>query len=151
MKSCFNSAIRITQVFGNDFLVNGNLYYKSMGINGHDGLDIVPIDKSDFKMYNIFKGIIVLKEFHKIYGNRIGIWVPEKRVIEYHNHMEEFNSEIKIKDMLNEKTYIGIMGQTGKVFGAHDHFAIARANEKGIRINRNNGYFGYIDPLPFLK
>jgi len=150
MKSCFNSEMRITQVFGNDFIVNGKLYYQSMGIKGHDGIDVIPKDLKDIRIYNIFGGIVVEKYFHIIYGNRIAIWNKDKNIIEYHNHLAEIDKNIQINDYISEHTYLGLMGNTGKVFGAHNHYAIARSNDKGERIGRDNGFFGYIDPLPFL-
>lgn len=151
MKTCFNSNIKITQIFGNDFKIKGKLYYKSMGLKGHNGLDIVPKDKKDLRIYSFFSGIIIMKYFHKIYGNRIGIWDPTTKLIEYHNHLKEFNFDIKINDKIQKGSYLGILGETGKVFGAHDHLAFANSDDKGERINRDNGYFGYIDPLPIIK
>jgi murein DD-endopeptidase MepM/ murein hydrolase activator NlpD len=150
MKSCFYSGMVITQSFGNDFKVNGKLYYKSMGINGHDGIDVVPKNKSDIRIFNIHSGIIMMLTLHPIYGNRISIWNKEKGILEFHNHMANFNKELKVGDTITEETYLGEMGATGKVFGAHNHFAISKADENGIRINRDNGYFGFIDPIPFL-
>jgi murein DD-endopeptidase MepM/ murein hydrolase activator NlpD len=143
--------MRKTQLFGNDFKVNGKLYYKSMGIKGHDGLDAVPQDRSDLRIYNFFPGIVILKFLHKVYGNRIAIWNPETNLIEYHNHLSEFNFDVKIGDIIEARTLLGKMGKTGKVFGAHDHIAFAESDESGKRINRTNGYFGYIDPVPILK
>ncbi len=149
MKSCFNSGMIITQMFGNDFLINGKLYYRNMGIKGHDGLDAIPKDKLDLRVFNIFSGVIMIKQLHPIYGNRISIWNKQKGILEFHNHLESFTA-IKIGELIESQICIGIMGATGKVFGAHNHFAISKADEKGNRINRDNGYFGYIDPLPFL-
>lgn len=152
MKSCFNSEMVITQIFGNDFWVNDKLYYKSMGIKGHDGLDVIPKDKTDLTILSIWQGILMIKELHNIYGNRIAIWNPETNLTEYHNHLSKFLIDAaNIGDKINAGTPIGIMGATGKVFGAHNHFAIAKTDNNGNRINRNNGYFGYIDPMLYLK
>lgn len=170
MKSCFTSNIRITQLFGNDFYFYGRkaiskkeysqlenaekirykLYYKQYGMKGHNGLDIVPTDNDDLRLYSLFDGILIAKYFHKLYGNRIVIWNPDRKLIEYHNHLKDFNFDIKINNKLEARTLLGTMGSTGKVFGAHDHLAFAKSDDSGNRINRGNGYFGYIDPLPLL-
>jgi hypothetical protein len=126
------------------------LYYKSMGIDGHDGLDLVPFDKKDLSIFNLWEGILMIKQLHPIYGNRIAIWNPETNLTEYHNHMEKFLINANIGDKIKSRTLLGIMGKTGAVFGAHNHFAIAKTDSQGNRINRDNGYFGYVDPLPYL-
>ena len=59
--------------------------------------------------------------------------------------------DIKVNDKLEVRTLLGVMGNTGKVFGAHNHLAFAKSDDSGNRINRDNGYFGYINPLPILE
>lgn len=151
MKSCFSSPMHITQDFGNDFLVDGKLYYKSMGIDGHDGLDAIPENKKDCVIYSIWNGILMIKMLHPIYGYRIAIWNSETNLTEYHNHMERFILNSNIGDKINAGTKLGFMGASGKVFGGHNHFAMSKTDNQGNRINRGNGYFGYINPTPYLK
>jgi len=151
MKSCFASVMIITQKFNEDFLHDGEWYYQAMGIKGHDGIDVKPKDNRDWRMFSVFGGIVIEKRFHSIYGNRIAIWNKEKKIIEYHNHLGLFCPSVSLGDNIKKRTYLGMMGETGKVFGAHNHFAISIANNKGERINRQNGYFGYVDPIPFLE
>ncbi len=172
MLSCFSSPIKITQEFGNDFYINSvgkiisinqynnlveimkkqyRLYYKSMGIDGHDGLDVVPEDTKDWRIFSVWGGVVIEKKFHNIYGNRISIWNKYNYTIEYHNHLGIFCPSVNVGDVIKKGTYLGMMGQTGKVFGAHNHFAIAKSDNKGNRINRQNGFFGYVSPIPFLE
>ena len=120
-------------------------------MKGHNGLDIVPKDRKDCRIYSLFEGILIAKYSHKLYGNRIVIWNPKTKLIEYHNHLESFNFDIKVNDKLEVRTLLGVMGNTGKVFGAHNHLAFAKSDDSGNRINRDNGYFGYINPLPILE
>lgn len=46
---------------------------------------------------------------------------------------------------------IGKMGATGNVNGAHVHLNLFDTDENGTRLNRNNGFLGGTNPLPFLE
>lgn len=150
MKSCFKSPIVITQLFGKEFMYHGEPYYASYGLKGHNGLDVKPSDV-DWSIYNILSGKIIILEFNKTYGNRVGIWNEEKKLVEVHNHLEFYNPALKMGLVIESKTFVGKMDTTGFSLGAHNHYAMYQTDEKGNRINLDNGYKGWIDPLPFLK
>jgi hypothetical protein len=163
MLTCFNSKIKITQKFGNELYFlkgtkklvskgtsNSYAHYAQFNLLGHNGLDCVPIFKKDLRMFNFFKGKIIKLENHKAYGNRIVIWNKEKRLMEYHCHMSRLNNHLKTGQMIEARTLIGYMGNTGISTGPHNHIAFRETNEKGYIINLDNGYNGYIDPLKII-
>lgn len=186
MLTCFNQPIKIKQVYGVDFYYNPvtgckcdqsykeagkckpetckNCYlyyrttYKSIGLIGHNGLDLVPEAGNDYSMYNFFEGKIVIYEHNHVdYGNRIAC-MQDNGIVEYHNHMEILNPDIKIGQQIKAKTLLGKMGNTGKSLGAHNHYAMANVDKTCFdkngtlvyRLNYNNGYLGYFNPLPYI-
>jgi murein DD-endopeptidase MepM/ murein hydrolase activator NlpD len=164
MLSCFNSEIKITQRFGNElYFVKGSLktvtkntpgayaYYAQFGLNGHNGLDGVPGDRSDIRMYNFFGGKIIKIGFHKAYGNRIVLWNKNKKLMEYHCHMIRLNPDLKVGHTILPGTLIGEMGTTGFSTGPHDHLAFRETDEKGYIVNLDNGYNGYVNPLRYIS
>lgn len=158
MKTCFNSEAIITQNFGQDFKIKGKLYYKEIlskkydiYLIGHNGIDLVPYDKKDLKIFSIFGGKLIKKYYNKSYGYRIVIYNNKKMIIECHNHFKNFDLDLKLNQIIEPKQYLGIMGNTGDSKGAHNHFQIAKVNEKAERVYYNNGYLGYTDPRPYLR
>lgn len=149
MDSCFNGPMRITQTFGNKLMVNGKDYYAQWNLKGHNGIDVVPME-DDWNIYNYLSGKILKIEYNNTYGNRILIWNKKEKLIEYHNHMEYVNKQLVVGQHIDAKTLIGKMGNTGKSFGAHDHIAMVETDSKGYRINRDNGYNGWIDPCLYI-
>jgi murein DD-endopeptidase MepM/ murein hydrolase activator NlpD len=124
-------------------------YYGQFNLLGHNGLDIKPIGQ-DKEMYNFFKGKIIKIENHDAYGLRVILWNQDSKMMEYHNHMESINIKLKIGQIIKKQSYIGQMGNTGMSTGPHDHFALRETDEKGYIINRDNGYNGYINPIPYI-
>lgn len=160
LKSCFNSPSLITQRFGVDFIWNhkshpewiGKKYYKEVcKIDGHNGIDVVPEDKNDLSIYNLISGIIVKLVHDDGYGNRLTIWNKDLQLLEYHNHMEFINPELKVDQIIGSRTFLGKMDSTGRSTGPHDHWAYRETDGNCSKIkNYNNGYHGYIDPLSVL-
>jgi len=173
LKSCFNCDMRITQKFGNvlystfDYTkivskgaAGAVQYYARWGMIGHNGIDVVPIPGcNDVSVYSFYAGKIVqILRNHTDYGNAVRIYIPELNVVEYHNHLRMLDGNTTLFKMIGKKTLLGLMGDTGASVGAHNHIAFAKVNEscfdtKGnliSRLNKNNGYLGYIDPMPYL-
>lgn len=149
MLSCFNSPMRITQDFGNKLIKNGKEYYKQFGLEGHNGIDIIPAGK-ERGIYNFFSGKILKLKYSGAYGNRIVIWNKETQLSESHNHLDYFNKELEVGQYIESGTYLGEMGQSGKVFGAHDHVEFKETTANGYVINIDNGYKGGVDPLFYI-
>jgi hypothetical protein len=173
--TCFNSPMRITQLFGNKLYVlsfknplkfvgkdcPGAIdYYAHYGLtNGHNGVDVVPMDMMDLKIYTFWKGIVCLiQENHKEYGNRVATYNKDTGLVEYHNHMEKINTELKIGQELTQKSFVGVMGTSGMSSGRHDHLGLCEVdktcfNSDGIittRLNMNNGWGGWLNVMAYM-
>lgn len=149
MLSCFNSPMKITQEFGEDFVINGKLYYKQFNLLGHNGIDIVPTGK-DKSLFNIYPGKIIKIEDNPAYGLRIVIWNLVSLIYEYHCHMEMFSKDLRIGQYVGKETYLGQMGNTGLSIGAHNHLAYRETTEDGYVLNLDNGFNGYVNPRKYI-
>jgi murein DD-endopeptidase MepM/ murein hydrolase activator NlpD len=161
-----------TQWFGE----NPSLY-ASMGLKGHNGIDIVrPWGEH---MFAIEAGTVYdVKEDPTGYGKHIRILSPSGDVIHdwVYGHMSYIH--VKNGDKVTEGQYIGNIGNTGFVVsngtgngfwkanpyaGTHIHLGLRDVvHDKGgfkpegysraIRVlNYNNGFKGRYDPLPLLS
>ena len=145
MLSCFDSDFKVTQEFG----VNKKFYSK-YGMRGHNGIDIIPVG-ANWTVKSVFGGKIVRAYFNDSYGWRVAIWNKKMGIWECHNHLEYIDKSIKYGEEINPGITIGKMGNSGESFGAHNHFQIGKCDANGYLMNENNGYLGYVDPLPYLK
>jgi hypothetical protein len=146
MRKIFNSDFKVTQLFKNN-----PAYYAQFGLAGHEGLDVVPTT-SDWAIHALEDGVVVRDEDNPrsgAYGIYVTIWSPTLNKATQYCHLSSnivsFNQQVK----KGEK--IGTMGSTGNTNGAHVHLNLFETNTDGIRLNKDNGYNGGIDPLPFLN
>ena len=148
MIKVFSSPFRITQKFG----VNPE-YYKQFGLNSHEGLDLVPTG-SDWSIFSLpYKGIVV-KDIDMAgkggaYGNHMTIWFPELQEAWMYCHLS--SNTVYLNQELEPGHYLGQMGSSGNTKGAHLHLNRFKVNASGVRLDKNNGFLGGIDPLPFLE
>lgn len=148
MVKVFNSAFKVTQKFG----VNPD-YYKQFGLTGHEGLDLVPTS-SDWSVYSLpYKGKVVkdidMASKGGAYGITDTVWYPEIGEAWQYCHLK--TNTLYEGQEIEPSTYIGQMGDTGNTKGAHLHVNRFKVNVNGIRLNKDNGTLGGIDPLPFLE
>lgn len=144
----FNSPFKVTQKFG----VN-RIYYAQFDLEGHEGLDLVPTG-FDWSVYSLpYRGQVVkdidMESKGGAYGIHCTIWYPEIGEAWMYCHLRS-NSTYE-GQQLDPETNIGQMGDTGNTEGAHLHINRFKVNSLGYRLNRNNGFLGGIDPLPFLE
>lgn len=142
----FNSKYRVTQNYG----VNES-YYKQFGLNGHEGIDLVPTD-SDWTVKAIDKGVVVRDEDNAksgAYGMYVTIWHPHlKKATQYCHLRKNF---VNIRQEVSKDQPIGEMGDTGNTKGAHLHFNLFETDENGYRLNSSNGFLGGLNPLVFIQ
>lgn len=146
MRQIFRSKFKVTQEFG----VNPE-YYKKFGLTAHEGIDIIPTG-SDWTVYALEDGVVVKDEDNAksgAYGKYVTIWHPSiKKATQYcHLASNIVDNGIQVK----KGQAIGVMGSTGNTSGAHVHLNLFNVDDNGVRLNRDNGYLGGINPLPFLE
>ena len=90
----------------------------------HTGVDMT----GDEKIYGTCNGKLVRKGFDKYYGNYIVIKNLEDGRFHWLCHLSKIN--LKVGDLVNRQTVVGIMGNTGNTTGKHLHFEIRKASDK---------------------
>jgi hypothetical protein len=145
MSTPFKDGYRISQVFAArpDF-------YKKFGFAGHEGLDLVSLGNWD--VYAVEDGEVVRDvedpRLFDGYGNLIVIWNRENRRAWWYAHNEE--NAVHLGQTVKKGDRISRTGLTGNTSGKHLHLAVRYSDENRNPINTNNGYKGFVDPLPLL-
>ena len=152
MRSLFNSKFKITQEFANKLIVDGKDYYAQFGLNGHEGIDLIPTG-TVWDVLCLEDGVVV-KDIDdavlgKNYGKNVTIWHPLIKKATQNCHLA--SNDVSMGQRLKRGDKLGVMGATGNTTGAHVHLNLFMVDNNGIRLFRDNGYFGGIDPLPFLQ
>lgn len=149
MRKLFDSQFRVTQAFG----VNA-AYYKQFNLRAHEGVDIIPTGNSRL-IFSLEDGIVVKDDDiagnprTDAYGINITIWSPKiKKAFQYCHLVVNY---FALGDEVKKGDPVGVMGGTGNVQGDHLHLNMFEVDEEGYRKNRDNGYNGGVDPLPFLQ
>lgn len=113
--------------------------YAKFNLSGHDGVDFeMPIGTP---VLSTDDGEVVLAEKDSDYGTTIVIehsWGKS-----YYGHLSRML--VKVGDRVEKGEEIAKSGNTGLSIGPHLHLGIKPENA-----DLNNGYFGKINPLPFL-
>ena len=112
--------------------------YSGFGLAGHDGLDFAmpigtPVLAADDGTVVMAGGII--------YG--VTVVIQHSWGKSYYGHLSKV--EVKLGQTISKGDEIALSGNSGIVTGAHLHF--------GIKFNQNNpqnGFYGKIDPSPYL-
>lgn len=156
-RSPFKSGYVVTQAFGVNYE-----FYGQFGLKGHEGIDLVPIfvaNPSEWMVHALSDGIVVqeadsLDNPARAYGIWVTIWHPSLNLATRYCHME-YNTTIE-GQRVDKGDVIGKMGNTGTISNgyhmlAHLHLNLYQTDSNGYRLNRDNGFLGGIDPLPFLE
>ena len=151
----FNAEM-IIQPFGTNY----NGFYAELGMLGHNGWDIRA--RTGTRLYAVFDGTVAQVYTDRTGGKAVelvteGVQVPgvpgtfRLRVIYY--HLEGWDVTVKDGVHVGAGQFIATADNTGKyTTGAHLHFGlkIDRKTKDGWElIDRDNGFFGAIDPEPF--
>jgi len=131
---------RITQFFGK----NPDMY-KQFGMLGHNGIDFgIPVGTP---LFAVFEGIVFeCSDDGSGYGKFIKLRKDNIEVV--YGHLSD--QEVKKGQKIYMGDKIGESGNTGNSTGPHLHFGLRCLDSKGNILAYNNGYKGYVDPLPFL-
>jgi murein DD-endopeptidase MepM/ murein hydrolase activator NlpD len=167
-------------VIYNGFCQNGAVYSSIFGIPSHNGVDCSNGFKTkvyaahegkvvkvfDASNSHITKGygayvlsdVITLPPDFPVHPNE------EVRIMSVYWHASEVL--VKVGDQVDRETPVILEGNTGKILGrenwteedikngrgSHLHFGIKLLKPDGITVlDENNGYGGYINPLPFFQ
>lgn len=125
----YNSSKRITQHYG----------------NGHKGVDLGYSKEEDKNIvYANSLGTIVeiVNKYEnntkltgsKSWGNYVLIKHPNGYYSRY-AHLKKNSISVKVNDNVNEQTPIGIIGDSGRAYGRHLHFEVAKGYSSSKRIN----------------
>jgi murein DD-endopeptidase MepM/ murein hydrolase activator NlpD len=135
----FHGNYPITQGFGAQ-MTDPSLqaFYTSYGLAGHDGVDFgVPMDTP---LYAVDDGSVIWSGPGD-YG--ITIIIQHSWGESYYGHLS--NTSVTVGQQVTKGQLIGYSGESGEATGPHLHFGM-RPNNPDMQ----NGYYGKIDPLPYL-
>ena len=79
------------------------------------------------------------------YGWFVQIWDNYQYLITIYAHL--LKVDVSEGQWILAGHKIGTSNNTGNSTGAHLHFGAGDTNDKGERLNKNNGYHGWFDPL----
>ncbi|NPU89968.1 MAG: M23 family metallopeptidase [Fervidobacterium sp.] len=134
----FKNTYKVTQYFGE----NPDMY-SQYGIRGHNGVDFATPIGVD--IYPAIDGVVELSERYddkkSDYGNHIVINHENYGLKTLYAHLDSIN--VVVGDYVTDKSIIGKSGNTGRSTGPHLHFGLKTKNV-------DNGYNGYIDPMPYF-
>ncbi|RLB78573.1 MAG: hypothetical protein DRH24_14230 [Deltaproteobacteria bacterium] len=119
--------------------------YRKFGLKAHNGFDIICWYREPIYHSGDFEG--VAKTYVDM-GGGIGVDIIGKEFKLRYWHLKEFvvkdGQRVKMGDL------IGYGDNTGFSTGNHLHLGLKRVDENGRTINKDNGYFGAIDPEPYF-
>ncbi|MBI5071662.1 M23 family metallopeptidase [Candidatus Falkowbacteria bacterium] len=139
----------ITQIFGVDWtggllpLGNGKTgSYKDLGLSNHNGIDLKA--PTGTEVLAAHDGIVLIDEVRGGYGNSIMLRTSDRLYDTIYGHLKE--SKVYVGQSVKTGDVIALSNNTGISTGPHLHFGLRPVNYDG-----NNGYFGWIDPEPFME
>lgn len=147
------SEIYISQLYGQNPQV-----YQKFGMTGHDGIDIAaPKGTPVHAPHNGYIVECVAKDTG--YGLRVQLYFEDTDYnwLVINGHFDRANFEEIAYDLNNrqhpvkEGDIIGWVNSTGFSTGNHDHLGVRQLNKNNQILNYNNGTFGWINPMPYMK
>lgn len=152
-----NLPFQVTQKFGE----NAVPFYKDMGMKGHNGIDYKVDDGTP--VYATHDGTVVFAGHDNSAG--LGIVIRTNEPFDYNGkqtyfktiywHLKEGSIVVKVDQKVSVGQKIAEADNTGMSTGTHLHFGLkpiyqGEDNYSWLNLEQTNGYFGAIDPLPFI-
>lgn len=152
-----NLPFQVTQKFGE----NAVPFYKEMGMKGHNGIDYKVDDGTP--VYATHDGTVVFAGHDNSSG--LGIVIRTNEPFDYNGkpthfktiywHLKEGSVLVKVDQKVSTGQKIAEADNTGMSTGTHLHFGLKPIYQgentyTWLNLEQNNGYFGAIDPLPFM-
>ena len=136
----------ISQYFGENKL---DWYKKTFGMLGHNGLDIWALRGE--KIVASHDGIITEISKDESAGIGVVIWDGLNLYKTIYWHLKTGSVRVELGQDVKTGNVLGLCNNTGWSTGDHLHFGLKKTNEQGTTINRDNGFYGAIDPLSFFE
>lgn len=148
---------KINQKFGENF----NGFYKQLGMDGHNGLDLYALDGDN--IYAAHDGVVTQTGADGSGG--LGVVIRTHDKFEYKGeevyfktlywHLQTNSFKVKPGDHVKAGQVIALADNTGMSTGSHLHFGLkpqyaGEADWQWSNVEQNNGFFGAIDPEPYL-
>lgn len=131
--------------------------YEKFGMLGHNGIDI-PCRRGD-PVYSAHDGVVSRMEGDKNIG--YGIRVMTNEVYKWKSNLCRFETAywhliplpiVREGQFVRTGDLLGFCDNTGYSSGDHLHFGLKPKSLDGnSNIASNNGYYGAIDPMPYLE
>jgi len=138
----FEKEFRISQRFSENPQI-----YSQFNLAGHNGLDFAIPEGTP--ILAVDDGVVNYIGYDEDgYGHYIRINHNGFQTL-YAHGKEVICKQIGIK--VKKGDCVLISGNTGFSTGAHLHFGLREIDSKGSVLNYENGYLGYVDPLPWLN
>lgn len=119
-------------------------YYRQFGLAGHEGVDFA-LPSGTSLLVPFANGRILRAAWDRVYGYHVVIWDEAQHCAVWYCHL----SSISVKPGVSYKrfTVVGKSGRTGNVTGPHLHANLCATDSYANRLNKNNGYQGFLNML----
>jgi len=168
-KACIGSRGNIVSKIGGICREGYRDFYESMGMKGHNGIDIAGIKGEGVYHSADWSGVCFTE---KDSAGGLGIDIFSISPIQLEDgsfsfvkmrywHNSGFPESIHDGKRVKQGELIAFVGSTGKSSGPHVHMGLKKVahnenalhgtKEKYYTLDKNNGYYGAIDPSPYWK
>ena len=122
--------------------------YAFLGLKGHNGLDIPYADGTE--VYASHDGIVEFAGADSYTGGPAGLGIVLKtnRYKTIYWHLQEF--KVNPGDQVKQGQLIALGDNTGFSTSSHLHFGLKLLDSNGNVLNRDNGFDGAVDLLPYI-
>ena len=117
--------------------------YAQFGMVGHDGVDYATPTGTPI-ISGVEGKVVKTTNTRGGYGKSVTVWDPAQNLSVIYAHLSEFS--LKVGDKVSPGSPIGKSGNTGNSTGPHLHIGTGETDISGNRINRGNGYDGWLNP-----
>lgn len=139
LSDIFEGDYPVTQTYGNN-----PGYYSQFNLAGHEGIDFGTPNGTP--ILAPFNGTILRDTFNdKDYGNFTVVWDKNQLCAVWFCHLQDVTT--KVGDIVTKGQVIGHTDNTGNTTGPHLHFNFVETDTSGNRLNKDNGYQGFLNAL----
>lgn len=139
LSDIFEGNFPVTQIYGNN-----PSYYKQFSLAGHEGVDFGTPNGTP--ILAPFDGEILRDTVNdKDYGNFTVVWDSKQLCAVWFCHLQDVVTQVG--DKVTKGQVLGHTNNTGNTTGPHLHFNFVETDANGNRLNKDNGYQGFLNAL----